>query len=156
MTLAAASVPAALADLPSRIVFFDGVCSFCDGSVRWLVEHDPERHLHFAPLQGDTAATVRAAFPDCFPTDIDTIVYYRPGPDGRPAISLRAQAIFEILREVGGGWRWLSVLRFLPASLSELGYRIFARNRYRIFGRLEACALPSPDDAEGDQARILA
>ena len=43
-----------LESLPARIVFFDGVCAFCDHAVRWLQARDPRGRFHFAPLQGDT------------------------------------------------------------------------------------------------------
>jgi predicted DCC family thiol-disulfide oxidoreductase YuxK len=137
--------------LPARIVFFDGVCSFCDGTVRWLSTRDPEARLHFAPLQGETASLVRSHFPDRFPTDIDTLVYLRPNADGAPEIELRAAAVFALFREIGGGWRWLAGLRLLPAWLTDLGYRAFARSRYRLFGTLDACDIPTP----ADRARLL-
>ena len=49
----------AAAALPPRIVLFDGVCVFCERSVGWLLKHDRDRRLHFAPLQGATAAALR-------------------------------------------------------------------------------------------------
>jgi predicted DCC family thiol-disulfide oxidoreductase YuxK len=139
-----------LATLPDRIVFFDGACAFCDESVRWLRARDPEARLHFAPLQGETAARVRRAFPGRFPTDIDTIVYLRPvlrsGGGKERELLLRSAAIFALLAELGGAWRWLALLRFLPRALTDLGYGFFARHRYRWFGTLEACDLPTPDE----------
>ena len=39
-----------------RLVFFDGVCALCDGSVRFLIGEDRTGLLRFAPLQGETAA----------------------------------------------------------------------------------------------------
>jgi len=143
---------AALSGLPARIVFFDGVCAFCDRSVLWLIERDPEARIHFAPLQGQTAEIVRRAFAKRFPSDIDTIVYLRPGngPGGRE-ISLRSEAALEICDEVEISSKWLALLRWLPRSLADLGYRLFARNRYRMFGKLDTCDIPTPDE----RARLL-
>ncbi len=135
------------APLPSRIVFFDGVCGFCDGAVRWLIAHDPEARLRFAPLQGDTAARVRARFPERFPTDLDTFVYLRPAPGtGEPEILLRSAGVFALFAEMDRPWRWLAVLRVLPTALADLAYRAFAASRYRLFGRVEYCPVPSPDE----------
>ena len=36
------------------------------------------------------------------------------------------------------------VLRILPRGLRNWLYRRFARNRYRLFGRADMCALPDP------------
>jgi len=39
----------------------------------------------------------------------------------------------------------------VPAVIRDLGYRLFAANRYRLFGKREACRLPS----ESDRARFI-
>lgn len=41
-----------------HVVFYDAVCGLCDRSVQFLLARDRERVLHFAPLQGPTAAAV--------------------------------------------------------------------------------------------------
>ena len=52
---------------------------------------------------------------------------------------------------LGGGWRLLSVLRIIPTPLLDVVYRLVARVRYRVFGQLEACPIPSA----ADRARFL-
>ena len=136
--------------LPPRIVFFDGVCRFCDGAVRWLLERDPEGRLHFAPLQGETAAALRERHPE-FPSDIDTLVYVESDAAGE-RIYTRSDAIFRVVAEIRGPWRHIARLRFLPRVLTDALYRAFVRNRYRIFGKLDECLLP---DAE-QRARFVA
>jgi predicted DCC family thiol-disulfide oxidoreductase YuxK len=141
---------ASIESLPARIIFFDGVCAFCNGAVRWLRDRDPGGRFHFAPLQGETAALVRSAFPNEFPTDIDTLVYVeRRGADTR--IGLRSEAVFRLCDELGGGWRAVARLRALPRWLTDFGYLAFARSRYRVFGRLDACAVPT----HGQRERLL-
>ena len=148
MASAAEAAPR-LEDLPPRIVFFDGVCTFCDGAVRWLMDRDPDAKLRYAPLQGATAETVRTAFPGTFPVDIDTMVYLRPGPHGAPALLLRSRAIFAVLRELGGAWGWLGgALALLPQPFTDWGYHHFVRNRYRWFGKMDACRVPTAEDRE--------
>jgi predicted DCC family thiol-disulfide oxidoreductase YuxK len=138
---------AALASLPPRIVFFDGICPFCDGAVRWLVDRDPSGRFHFAPLQGETAARLRSAFPGEFPAEVDTMAYVeRRGSDTH--IALRSQAVFRLCEELGGGWRVVAWLRALPRWLTDFGYRAFASNRYRMFGHVDACAVPTPEQRE--------
>jgi predicted DCC family thiol-disulfide oxidoreductase YuxK len=129
--------------LPARTIFFDGVCNFCDRSVQWLLAHDTAESFHFAPLQGSTAERLREQLPD-FPCDSDSIVYVdATGPE--PVIAQRSRAVFAILAQLDGKSRRWTVLRVLPEWLSDLGYRAFARLRYRLFGRLDACVLPSPE-----------
>jgi predicted DCC family thiol-disulfide oxidoreductase YuxK len=40
------------------------------------------------------------------------------------------------------GFGWVRVLRALPQGLRDGVYNLIARNRYRIFGRSEACMVP--------------
>ena len=129
------------AQLPAQIVLYDGVCGFCNGSVRWLIERDAAARLHYAPLQGETAAALRARHPE-IPTEVETMVFVEVAPGGE-RVFLRSAAIFRMLRELRAPWRWLAPLRFvLPRALWDVAYRAFARRRYQWFGRLETCPIP--------------
>lgn len=137
MAEAVACVPRAL---PARLVLFDGVCGFCDGAVRWLLEHDPSGRLGFAPLQGETAAAFRRLHPE-IPVDLETLVLVESEGE-RSRVYLRTEALWRVCAQLAGPWRWLAWLRWLPRSLRDFGYGIFVRRRYRWFGRLEACRIP--------------
>jgi hypothetical protein len=52
---------------------------------------------------------------------------------------------------LGGWWRWLGVLRFVPRAVRDGVYRWIARHRYRWFGQRESCRVPS----ETERARFL-
>jgi predicted DCC family thiol-disulfide oxidoreductase YuxK len=132
--------------LPARIVLYDGVCGFCNGSVRWLASHDRGARLHYAPLQGETAAALRARHPE-IPTALETIAFVE-----EDRVSMQSAAVFRVLRELPAPWRWFAALRgLLPRALWDAAYRAFARRRYRWFGRLDACPIPPP----ALRARIL-
>jgi predicted DCC family thiol-disulfide oxidoreductase YuxK len=140
---AESSAPPEPTTLPARTVFFDGVCNFCEGSVQWLLQHDERDRLHFAPLQGTTAAALRQQLPD-FPAGIDTIVYVDT-TDCLPAVTSHSRALFQILAQLDAPARRWTVLRFLPAWLLDPAYRAFGRSRYRLFGRRDSCSVPSPE-----------
>ena len=56
----------------------------------------------------------------------------------------RSNAILRILRELGGGWRVLSVLgRCIPGPVRDWAYNFIAARRHRWFGKGDACAMPS-------------
>lgn len=50
--------------------------------------------------------------------------------------------VIEVLRRLGGIWRVAVVLRIVPHGLRDRAYRLLARNRYRVFGRTDACVVP--------------
>lgn len=129
--------------IPPRLVFFDGVCRFCDGAVRWLLERDPEGRLHFAPLQGEAATALRERHP-VFPTDLETLVYVETDASGE-RVYLRSDAIFRVVAQIRSPWRYLGRLRWLPRVFTDAVYRVFVRNRYRIFGKFDECVIPDAD-----------
>ena len=118
------------------IVFFDGICGFCNYSINWLVSRDPEHRLRFAPLQG---ATARSEVPDDIRSRLDTLVFLRAG-----TMYVRTAAVTRILMTLGGRW-WVlgALLWIIPGPVRDLGYRIVARLRYRLFGKHDACRIPT-------------
>lgn len=122
---------------PRHLVLFDGECGLCDRSVQWLLRHDPRGVLTFAPLAGEAA---RRFVPR---GDYDTVVLVEHDERGARLYE-RSRAAFRIWRALGGGWRVLSWLRFLPAWLTDVPYRVVARNRLRWFGKI-ACRVPTPE-----------
>lgn len=127
--------------VPERpVVLYDGTCGLCAKSVRWILHHEADRDLVFAPLQGDTAQALRAKYPN-IPKTVDTVVYV----DGGKA-HLRSKAFLHLAKHLKGPWRLLHALRWIPGFLMNVGYRIIAATRYRLFGRVDACELPSPEN----------
>jgi predicted DCC family thiol-disulfide oxidoreductase YuxK len=139
------TAPAPAPALPDDILLYDGVCGLCAAAVQWLLDHEADHTLRFAPLQGETAERLRAAYPN-IPIDIDTVVYVDRG-----RAHLRTKALLHVARHLRAPWRWGYRLRWLPALVLDLGYRLVARVRYRIWGKLEECRLPTPDQ----RARLL-
>jgi predicted DCC family thiol-disulfide oxidoreductase YuxK len=123
------------------IVFFDGVCGLCNGSVDWLLERDHRAVLRFAPIQGETAARMLGA-PGDDPAGWSMVLLDRTGRYERSDAAIR------IARHLGGRWRWAGLLFIVPRGLRDAVYRWIARNRYRFFGRREACRVPTPAERD--------
>lgn len=136
-------------NLPPRIVLYDGHCGLCDKSVQWLLARDPSGALHFAALQGPTAASIRARHPE-IPRTIDSVLFVeRRG--ARELVRWRSRAVLAALAHVQSPWRHARVLGVIPAPLLDLGYRLIARVRLAIWGRLDVCRVPRPEE----RARFL-
>jgi predicted DCC family thiol-disulfide oxidoreductase YuxK len=103
--------------------------------VDWLIRHDREGRLRYAPLQGRTAA---AKLPAEDAAGLTTVVLER---DGR--LSRRSTAAIEAMVIVGGPWRAASLLKAVPRPLRDAVYDRVARRRYEWFGRRDSCRLPS-------------
>ncbi len=119
------------------IVFFDGVCGLCNHLVDFILARDHHGLILLAPLQGETAQRL---LPEADRGRVDTIVMLLNGRDYR-----RSAAVVRILWTLGGFWSFLgSLLWLIPLPLRNLGYRIVAGLRYRLFGKKETCRLPTP------------
>jgi len=136
---------------PSTLILYDGTCGFCDSTVQWLLDHDTAGKLQFAPLQGPTAAAVRQRQPR-LPTDLDSLVLVEVAANGRERVYWYSRAVIGICKHLPWPWRAGVALVIVPGFLRDLGYRAFAKIRYRIFGRLDACRIPSPEE----RSRFLA
>ncbi|MBL9133257.1 MAG: thiol-disulfide oxidoreductase DCC family protein [Verrucomicrobiaceae bacterium] len=121
------------------LLLFDGVCHLCDGSVRFLVRHDRHARLKFAPIQSELGQKLYRQH-GLDPAEPHTMLFITP----RGAFSA-SSAVIEIARALGGIWSLAVMLKAIPRPLRDAAYLFIARNRYRWFGRHEACLLPTPE-----------
>lgn len=136
----AAEAPRSDLALPPRVVLFDGVCVMCNGFVRWLMRRDPTARLRFASLQGETAAGVRARHPEV--PELDTVVYVEASGGGE-RVFVNSEALVRLFRELDDGWRRLAWIGVLPRWITDPLYRVVVALRYRVFGKFDACPVPS-------------
>jgi predicted DCC family thiol-disulfide oxidoreductase YuxK len=137
-------------DHVGAVIVFDGVCVLCNGWVRFLLRRDRRQRYRFAAMQGDVGRellTRNGLDPDD-PLSFLLIEYDR---DPSPRVSTDTLAIVRVLAGLGGAWRSVQLAALLPAGMRDPLYRLLARNRYRWFGRREACRVPLP----GESGRFL-
>jgi predicted DCC family thiol-disulfide oxidoreductase YuxK len=118
-----------------KIVFFDGVCNFCNGTVNWLMARNKRHNLLFSSLQGSTANRL---LQHELLVDLSSIVYYRKG-----RIYTKSTAVLFICKDMA--WYGGLALPFLlvPRFVRDGVYNWVARNRYKWFGKSDACRVPS-------------
>jgi predicted DCC family thiol-disulfide oxidoreductase YuxK len=127
------------------ILLYDGVCGLCNRLVQFILRRDPEGAFRFASLQSGLAGRILARHGDDA-SDLDT-VYVVVNPDrADESLLARSDAVIFILKQLGGFWRFVGfLLRLKPRFFRDWGYRMVARNRYRVFGRYETCMLPAAE-----------
>jgi predicted DCC family thiol-disulfide oxidoreductase YuxK len=128
----------------SNVVMIDGECVYCNRIVSFMLRHDPRGIFSFAHLQSAFAKDVMTRHGRSR-DDIDSVyVLLDAGtPDERLLWDGQAsRAIWPRLFWVAG------VLRWIPLRVLDAGYRTFARRRYRLFGKYDACHVPSPEERE--------
>ncbi|WFA82798.1 thiol-disulfide oxidoreductase DCC family protein [Paenibacillus amylolyticus] len=121
------------------IVLVDGVCHFCQGLTKWIIKRDPEGKYHFASLQSDVAKELLAK--GNLSTDsMDTFVLIENGK-----YYTRSTAALRLAKGLKFPYPLLYVFIIIPKYIRNAVYNWVARNRYRWFGKDEACMLPTPE-----------
>ncbi|WP_448520295.1 thiol-disulfide oxidoreductase DCC family protein [Rhodoflexus sp.] len=121
------------------VVLFDGACNLCNGIVNFLIDADRRGRLKFASLQSETGQEVLLRF-GMDTTDLDTFVFYTDGK-----AYTRSRAAIEVARKLGGLWQIAYVGIMIPPFIRDGIYRWVAKNRYRWFGKRDACRMPTPE-----------
>ena len=116
------------------IFFFDGLCAFCNGMVRFSARLDWNARLRFASLQGETAQRELASLQGSLP---DSMLLWSGGK-----VYAKSEAFFETLRILGGFWRLFLVLHSLPLGLRDAAYDLVASRRKKLFGAYDSCPVP--------------
>jgi predicted DCC family thiol-disulfide oxidoreductase YuxK len=128
-------------DLGGPIIVFDAMCVLCSANAQFVLRHDRTARFRLASMQGEVgAALYRRCGID--PENPETMIVV----DGQSVLR-DSDAVLAIYEGLGWPWKGLSIVRLVPRFIRDPLYRLVARNRYRIFGRREACWLPSPEQA---------
>ena len=125
----------------SSIVLFDGVCNFCNGAVNFIIKHDREKRFKFAALQSEIGQELRAKFD--IGEDVDSIILIE-----NDKAFTHSTAGLRVAKTLGGIWSLGYAFIIVPVFVRDWAYRVFARYRYRLFGRLDTCMLPTPEVRE--------
>lgn len=125
----------------SAVILFDGVCNLCNGFVQFVIRHDSRGYFRFAALQSAEGQALLRAQGISLPAtpDPDSVVLVEAGQ-----VYTHSTAVLRIARGLGGAWPLLGAGRLVPRPWRDAAYRWVARNRYRWFGRQQACLLPTP------------
>lgn len=134
-------LPPALADQigPAPVVVFDAECVLCAHSFRFLLKHDRHRRFRFVTAQSPLGQQIYKAL-GLSTESYETTLVLVAGD-----CHAKTRAVAEALRVIGGGWRGLAWIGWLPRWMTDPVYSLIARNRYRWFGRHDACMIPDAD-----------
>lgn len=124
------------------IILFDGVCNLCSGTVQFLLKRDRKKRFLFGSLQGKTGQEYLRKYH--LPADqfhsfmlIEENVLYT-----------RSTAVLRMLKYLGRGWQLLYVFIYVPQPIRDGVYKLIATNRYKLFGKKDACRIPTLEERD--------
>lgn len=118
------------------IILFDGVCNFCDSSVQFIIKYDRAEYFQFASIQSEAGQALLAQYQ--VPENIDSVLLIEQGK-----VYFESTAALKICRRLDSFWPVICIFIIIPPSIRNKMYRLFAKNRYRLFGRKAACLMPT-------------
>lgn len=126
----------------NAIILFDGVCNFCNDSVNFMIERDSNNYFKFATLQSGIATEL------CEKHKVD-----RKNTDSIILVEdekahTHSTAALRIARRLDGIWSVLYIFIVIPKFIRDFFYKLFAKNRYSLFGKKDECMIPTPEVRE--------
>ena len=120
------------------IVFFDGVCNFCNAAIDRIYRTTKKRNIYYSSLQSGFA---KRNLPQEAINNADTIIFYSRGK-----LYYRSSAVLQIVKHLNGAYRLLIALYIFPRFIRDAVYRLIAKNRYKWFGKKESCRIPADEE----------
>jgi len=122
----------------NKIVLFDGECHFCDQSVQFIIKRDPNANFKFASLQSDIGHQICRDY--SIPMHIDSLILIED-----KQFFIKSTAALRICKNLKGVWLTGLMFLLIPTPVRDLVYDFVAKNRYKWFGKKDACEIPSPE-----------
>ncbi len=139
MTATAVQLPATQIAADKTVVLFDGVCNFCNHTINFLIDHDPQDRFRFAAQQSDIGQKImhENGLGDLM---LNTMIVFDNG-----RVLTQSTAALRLAKYMPMPWRVLNWFMLVPPFVRNIGYKIFAKYRYKLFGQVEACRMPTPE-----------
>jgi predicted DCC family thiol-disulfide oxidoreductase YuxK len=125
-----------------NIVFFDGVCNFCNSTVDIIYRKNSAKDIYYASLQSEFARSFLKEH-SIDSTDLDTIIYY-----SGEKFYFRSDAILQLSKKLSGLHKLLSAFMIVPKFLRDGIYSWIAKNRYKFWGKKETCRIPTAEEKQ--------
>lgn len=122
----------------SRIVLFDGDCSFCNHSVQFIIDRDKKGYFKFASIQSEVGQKLLQPFE--LPANIDSLILLE-----EDRAFTKSTAALRICCRLDGFWPIFRVFFIVPRPVRDFVYGYVAKNRYKWLGKETKCILPSKE-----------
>ena len=119
---------------PSKkyIIFYDGHCKICNWWTRFIQKRDKHSVFDLHPISSDQS---KCFFKNHRTLNKDAIIVW----DQKSTYWVASNAVFKILKHIGNTSKILLLFQVFPEKLNDVIYNFIARNRYKIFKRLDTC-----------------
>ena len=121
----------------TKVILFDGVCNLFNNSVKLIIKNDKSNIFKFAPLQGKYGIKIQNRY-NINTTEINSIILI----DGKKTYA-KSSAALRIAKDLRAPFFLFFVFIIVPVFIRNFIYDLIAKNRYKWFGKMESCMIPS-------------
>ncbi len=125
-------------EIQNPIVLFDGVCNLCNAAVLFIIKRDKKNLFRFASLQSSFGQSVLQKF-HLSSDALNSFILFEKGK-----VYTRSAGALLVAKKLSGVWPLLYAFIVVPRFIRDAVYNFIANNRYKWFGKKEACWIPSP------------
>lgn len=125
-----------------NIILFDGVCKLCHAWSRFIIKHDRQHVFKLCAVQSQEGKSILLHFG--FPAEFYETMLFVEGAQ----CFQQSDAFLRVMSKLSYPWKIACVLWMVPRFVRDWVYHLIALNRYRWFGKYNACTLPVADHDE--------
>jgi len=123
-----------------QLILFDGVCNLCNASVQYVIKHDKKNQFMFTALQSETGKQIIDEF-NIETVKVDSILLYSK----ENGIISKSSAALKVASKLGFPINLMKVFFIIPPFIRNWVYDYIAKNRYKWYGKKDACMIPTPE-----------
>jgi len=131
--------------LSDAILLFDGECAFCASSVRFILGHERDPLLRFAPRKSPVGLEL-CARNGIDPESVKSMILIRDR-----GVLTHSDAVLAVAEYLRAPWSYVFLFRVIPRWLRDGVYGLISRNRQRLSFGNRSCEIPR----EGWRGRFL-
>ena len=126
-----------MSDLPKNktIILFDGECAMCNNYILFVAKNDSDDNFRFLSIQNKKVNELKKIYSICT-NNISSIYIIHNNK-----IKRKSKAIIKIVSMLKFPYNLLIVFYVIPNFLRDIIYDLVAKNRYRIFGKVNECSI---------------
>lgn len=129
-----------LSSIKYPVLLYDGLCGFCNGSVRFILKNESSPGLYFMALQSLSARSLIDNLN--IDSHLDSLILVEEKNGQELIWYAKSTAAFRLLKYLKPAWRVLGIFKIIPVKIADRIYGLIARYRKKIFVEYTECPLP--------------
>jgi len=126
-----------MSESAAKILLFDGLCNLCNSSVLFVIKRDANKQIRYAAIQSKQGMMLMKKY-GIEEAYLGSLIFIDEGK-----VYLRSTGALRLCKYLKGLWPMFYILILVPPFIRNAVYDTVSKYRYRIFGKLETCMVPT-------------